>query len=252
MLADLGGGGAGNMGFEPMDFFYELDNNDQAVPANTPDFVTWSKTYTAGLMGLVAARLTEKFERPSIVFSESWDGTIRGSARSIPGVSIIDIFSDPRVSRYLTRHGGHHAAGGCSSTVLQAPRLREAFMEVAEEKQRGRERQVVEADTDALLSELTPALVRDLDHLGPFGAKNPGPKLFLRRVRMSRPRVTRGENLEFQLGSHEPLVTAIIWRQTVHHAVRDGAVVDVIARPTINEYKGQKTVQLSVFGIEET
>ncbi|WP_051620884.1 DHHA1 domain-containing protein [Acidithiobacillus caldus] len=69
-----------------------------------------------GVIGIVAARLRERFHRPTIVFTKTADGSIKGSGRSIPWFHIRDAIAavDAQHPSLITKFGGHAAAAGLS------------------------------------------------------------------------------------------------------------------------------------------
>ena len=81
---------------------------EEMIDANEKAVVLFDESFSEGMNGLVAGRITNKYGRPSIVFSSNGDN-IKGSARSVPGVNIFEI-----ISRYdkLVAFGGHEMAAG--------------------------------------------------------------------------------------------------------------------------------------------
>jgi len=142
--------------------------------------VVSSSGWHVGVVGIVAARLVERFHRPALVIAEE-GGVAKGSGRSVEGFHLYDALA--RCAHHLTKFGGHkHAAG----VTLDTGRISE-FAEALEAE--GREA-LDPAQLSARLridAELHPREVRmelasQLRRLAPFGAGNPEPVFFCREL----------------------------------------------------------------------
>ena len=142
--------------------------------------VVSSSGWHVGVVGIVAARLVERFHRPALVLAEE-GGVAKGSGRSVEGFHLYDALA--RCAHHLTKFGGHkHAAG----VTLDTGRISE-FAEALEAE--GREA-LDPAQLSARLridAELHPREVRmelasQLRRLAPFGAGNPEPVFFCREL----------------------------------------------------------------------
>jgi single-stranded-DNA-specific exonuclease len=83
----------------------------------------------AGVAGIVAARLKERFHRPAMVFATAGDGTLKGSGRSIGGFHLRDALDavEKRAPGTLLRYGGHAFAAGASLVPDALPAFADAF-----------------------------------------------------------------------------------------------------------------------------
>lgn len=156
-----------------------LSQADAALQANPEATVAivhgdgWHK----GLIGLAAARLTERFARPSLVVSWDKDGTGSGSARSIPGADIGSAIRAAVDAGHLVRGGGHAMAAGFTLARDRAPEffahveksLRDVVIAAGSEPR-------LKFDGALMASGATAELMDQLDMAGPFGAGNPSPR----------------------------------------------------------------------------
>ncbi|MCH8347117.1 MAG: single-stranded-DNA-specific exonuclease RecJ [Proteobacteria bacterium] len=124
-----------------------------------------------GVIGIVAGRLREKFDRPAIVFSIDREGLAKGSARSLPGVDIGAAVLDALHHKVLEAGGGHAMAAGLTVPADQLPALRE-FLENKLEQAVTGARQDRRLALDGVLSAngATVDLASRLEQLGPFGS----------------------------------------------------------------------------------
>ncbi|MCH8081810.1 MAG: single-stranded-DNA-specific exonuclease RecJ [Proteobacteria bacterium] len=123
-----------------------------------------------GVIGIVAGRLREKFDRPAIVFSIDREGLAKGSARSLPGVDIGAAVLDALHHKVLEAGGGHAMAAGLTVPADQLPALRE-FLENKLEQAVAGARQDRRLALDGVLSAngATVDLASRLEQLGPYG-----------------------------------------------------------------------------------
>ncbi|RYE08399.1 MAG: single-stranded-DNA-specific exonuclease RecJ [Hyphomicrobiales bacterium] len=141
-----------------------------------PVLVLASANWHPGIIGIVAGRLRERFERPSFVFALQPDGTGIGSGRSMPGVDLGHAVIAAVDNGLITRGGGHAMAAGATLKPGQIGPFR-AHLEQALAGQVGTARAATALKIDAALSArgATVDMVADVDRAGPFGAGNPQP-----------------------------------------------------------------------------
>ncbi|MFD1701583.1 single-stranded-DNA-specific exonuclease RecJ [Methylopila henanensis] len=134
----------------------------------------------AGVVGLVAARLKERFRRPAFAVAFGPDGVGTGSGRSLPGVDLGGTVRAAVEEGLLVKGGGHAMAAG---VTLKADRLGafRAFLEerLAAAVALSRADRSLRIDAALTATAATPELVRDLDRAGPFGSGAPEPVLAL-------------------------------------------------------------------------
>jgi len=134
--------------------------------------VVWDKKWHHGVIGIVAARLVEKYHRPAIVIRVDEEGVGKGSARSIKGVDIYQ--SIERVSSKLIQFGGHAQAAGITIKADQLSPFKEALNQsVREDISPETLVKSYQADCEiGNLSDLSPQLLEQLSLFGPFGFGN--------------------------------------------------------------------------------
>ena len=138
-----------------------------------------------GVIGIVAARLRERYERPACVVAIT-DGVGRGSGRSVPGLPLGPAVIAARQAGLLVNGGGHAMAAGFTVAADRIDALR-AFLVGRLGDGLDCERLVPELAVDGCLSvaAASPELIAHIDHLAPFGAANPEPRFAFPGVRVS-------------------------------------------------------------------
>jgi single-stranded-DNA-specific exonuclease len=213
-----------------------------------------SRQWHLGVVGIVAARLVERYYRPAVLLAIDSNGLAKGSARSIPGFHLVEGLR--RCQEFLIRFGGHYSAAGLTLREERIPELRERLSSVAWESLKPDDfqpRQRIDASVE--WEDLTPRLVSELESLAPFGPANPEPTLLLRRLIPVDPRIVGNNHLKFSVKKQKALsgasmnipFDAIGFRMGDRLGLfRNGATVDLAFTPERNTWQGRERLQLRV------
>ncbi|WP_025322326.1 single-stranded-DNA-specific exonuclease RecJ [Deferrisoma camini] len=210
-------------------------------------FVLEGDDWHPGVVGLVASRLVEAFHRPTVVLVPQ-GATLKGSARSIPGLHLVEALEDCR--DLLVRYGGHAAAAGLELEPGALGAFRARFEEVVRSRV-GEEDlvPVLEADAEVALSELNDQTVAELGCLEPFGVGNPRPVFVLRGVEVvsERPLGASGDHRALVVAQGGARREAVVWRVPESWGfLRPGTRVDLVATAGLHTWNGRTTVRLTV------
>jgi single-stranded-DNA-specific exonuclease len=218
--------------------------------------VTASEGWHPGVVGLVAARLKEKFARPAFAIALEPGGIGTGSGRSIGGVDLGKAVRQAVADGILMKGGGHAMAAG---VTLRKEKLAEfrAYLDSALAHDVAQSRHVNELFIDGAISAraATPELAATLNSAGPFGSGNPEPVLAL----PSHQLVFADEvgqahlRLRFKAGDGA-MVNAIAFRaigQKLGNALvaQRGQVLHVAGSLAVDRYQGSERVQLRVLDV---
>ena len=151
-----------------------------------------------GVVGIVASRLTDRYERPAVVISI--DGAdAKGSGRSVPGVDLHGLVS--RSDAVLTRWGGHEGAVGLSLARDDIPAFRDALSQAAEGERHAIERSRVRAvDTVVGGADLSLAGAEAFEALAPYGRGNPAVSMLIPGVALSGVGTMGADGRHLQVG----------------------------------------------------
>ncbi|MFQ5991320.1 MAG: single-stranded-DNA-specific exonuclease RecJ [Nitrospiraceae bacterium] len=218
-----------------------LDQDD--VP---PALVLAARHWHVGVVGIVAARLVERYHRPSVVIAIDERGIGRGSARSIPGLNLVQAFSE--CQDLLEAYGGHPRAAGLTLREDRISEFRSRFTRVVVETAGERRPEpTLHVDAEVSLVDVSRTLVRELENLQPFGEGNPEPTLAVRQVTVLSTRVVGNQHLKLTVrGGNSPPVEGIGFRMGSHAArgLSAGQAVDLAFAPELNLWKGLERIQL--------
>jgi single-stranded-DNA-specific exonuclease len=211
-----------------------------------PAIVLAGEGWSEGVVGIVASRLVDLYERPSFVLSIK-DGVAKGSARSVQGFDVHAALAEARP--HLIGFGGHKQAAGLR---LRASEL-EAFrkkMEAVAASHMEEFTPVLDIDAEVDLKDVTYSLVNELDALEPFGYGNPEPVLGSRDLEVINPRVVGNNHLKVKLRRGNCAHDAIGWGMgELLDLVESAGRVDAAFAATINDWNGSRLVQLSLKGL---
>ncbi|MFN8506447.1 MAG: single-stranded-DNA-specific exonuclease RecJ [Dehalococcoidia bacterium] len=187
---------------------------EELVGANDdPLIMVGHERIHAGIVGLVASRLAERWHRPAIVFEQGVEHS-RASCRSIPAFDIVGAIR--REKELLVRHGGHRAAAGFTVRTADIPELRARLINTAAELLPADElRPVIDIDVETPLRALTGLEVKGLMRFEPCGQGNRKPVLLSRGVRIAKSKVIGSTEEHLRLTVKDGPLTwpAIAFRQ---------------------------------------
>jgi single-stranded-DNA-specific exonuclease len=210
-----------------------------------------SDTFSPGIVGLVAGRLTEEFFRPAIIM-EQGETESRASCRSIPQFDITNALD--QCADLLVRHGGHALAAGFTVTNENIPALRERITQLAEETLKGQTlRSTLNIDLELNIHALTRELVDELQLLEPCGSGNTQPIFMVRNVHVAEHRTVGKDarHLKLRLSrASQPPMDAIgfgLGGWANHMPDR----IDMAFQLEVNEWQGRKRLQANLKDIRE-
>lgn len=198
-----------------------------------------------GVIGIVAARLLEKYGKPVLMISVE-NGEARGSARGIDGFSIYKLLD--RCSRVLTKFGGHPKAGGFSLPADRVEDFRQMVYAFCRECYPKMPEYTVSADMEITGDRLTEEALNSLSQLEPCGEGNQRPVFLLRNCTVEYKRALKdGRYTSFELRSGGVKLKALCFGiPFAKFHPEQGSMVDIIAAAELNEFRGVKSVTLKV------
>lgn len=206
----------------------------------------------AGVIGIVASRLKEKYARPALVLGIDGD-MVKGSGRSIEGVDLGSAVIAARQAGLLVNGGGHKMAAGLTVERSKLDELREFLNErIGAAVSAGRATPTLNVDASISLAGATTDLIASIQQLAPFGAGNPEPRFVLPGVRVVKADVVgkghvrcilsdglkgRMKSIAFRAVG-EPLGDALL------HT--DGLALNVAGKIRLDTWQGREGVQFII------
>lgn len=212
----------------------------------------YSVDYHEGVIGLIAGKLTETFAKPAIALSINGE-TAKASARSIAGVSIIDLLRAVRED--LLEVGGHPLAGGFSVLSEKIEIVKNRLHQLARAA-------ITDTDLQPILSPecvldfslILPETIKEIQVFEPYGQGNPKPYFIVKnlRVRSIQTIGKEGQHRKFLFCSatSEPAqnkdIVALWWNIPTGLEINPDQEVEIVASLELNSYKGRISTQLIV------
>ncbi len=219
--------------------------------ADQPALVLAHADWHPGVIGIVANRVAEKYERPAILISLHRAGEPgQGSGRSFAG---FDLHSGMAAAReHLVTFGGHHAAAGLKIERERIDDFREAFCAYVKENHDVDPDAVARRiDAEVRLADLTHRAVTELEKLGPFGAGNPRPIFAASRCEVVGKPKKMGEgerHLDLRVRHYGTSMRAIAFGQGewADEIAQADSPISICFAPNINRFRGRENVEMQL------
>jgi single-stranded-DNA-specific exonuclease len=214
-----------------------------------PLIILADETYDEGIIGLIAGKLTDKYFRPSIVISKGKGGVSKASARSIPGVNIIELIREAQ--DLLISVGGHPMAAGFTLETNSIETIAEKLLEVAQEKiEEEHLERVLEIDGEVSLEQMTREFYEELEKFAPFGVGNTRPLFASKGVFLEDVKTVGnvGKHLKFKTGGMNAIAFS---RGYLFEKLDFSEPVDIAYSLDLNRWNNQEILQLKVRDLKQ-
>lgn len=214
----------------------------------SPALILAASHWHLGVVGIVAARLVERYHRPAAVLAVNDQGIAKGSARSVPG---FDVYRALLACRDLLEGcGGHPSAAGLTLRASRIPEFKDRFTKVVESWATDHASiPVLHVDAEVSLRQIDPPLIRELELLRPFGAGNPEPTLVTRNLSVLDTRVVGDGHLKLtvrQEGTAPFDGIGFRMGSLGDRGLSTGRAVDLAFIPELNRWNGLERIQLRI------
>lgn len=210
-------------------------------------YVVAKEGWNAGVVGIVASRLTEKYYRPSIVLSiDSETGEAKGSARSIEGFNMYEELA--KNASILPRYGGHPMAAGIALDIDNVTVLRDHLNRQAEAVLSAEQlTPKLAIDVPLTIEEIDVHVLESLELLRPFGMDFAKPVYLLEEVSAKSVRQIGAarNHLKLELADGEAVLDTIgFGHGLLANQITPGVKLSVTGDLQVNEWNGNKKPQL--------
>ncbi|MDD5590256.1 MAG: single-stranded-DNA-specific exonuclease RecJ [Candidatus Portnoybacteria bacterium] len=214
-----------------------------------------SAEWPVGLIGLVAGRATDRYSRPSIIFSEM-ENFNKASARSIPKFDLVEAMK--KIGHLFIEFGGHPLAAGFSFKKENTRAIAIEFEKMARAALKEEDLSIeLEVDSKIGPAEIKFELFDRLQRFAPFGEGNPRPSFWLENLEVVAVKnVGNNEkHLKFELKIESlpgKIFKAIGFNQASKNGhIKIGDKIDIVFELIVNEWNGSRELQLKIVDIHK-
>lgn len=219
---------------------------DADGPQRPPFLLLAQSHWHHGVIGIVAARLVDRFGLPAALLAGEGNGRLRASVRSPKGFAVDQALK--QCAPLLERFGGHPAAGGFTIKAERVAELHQQLNGLAQSwlETTGRGNPV---EPEALLrfDQIDRDFYHQLQRLEPFGIGHPQPLFWSAGCRVVSQKLLRGGHLQLELEQEANQLRAMGWRWQGEANLP--ACVDVAYRLKLDSWQGQPRLQLELVGV---
>ena len=215
-----------------------------------------------GLIGLIAGKIAELYNKPTLVCSYKTDGYAKGSCRSTRNFNILNALKSEKAWALFKKRadgstvcGGHAFAAGFELAIDNIPAMRDALNEYASniigEPTNVKE---IEVDSKLMFGDLNYKTYNHLLRLAPFGAENPNPLFFTKGIKISdlKP-LSQGKHLKIKFTDGKSWISANAWRRGyLIDSFKLEDVVDVVYTLEIDTFSGKNSLVLIIEDIKHS
>ena len=219
---------------------------------NDPVLVLCGDLWHEGIIGIIASRIKEKFNKPTIIIS--LDNKIgKGSARSIVGFDIGAVILSAIQNNILIKGGGHKMAGGFSIEKNKIEKFKEFIIKRFKGKwDKTYFKDNLYIDSSISTSALNINFYQKIEKLSPFGSGNPEPKFILENVKVIRSSVVGDSHVKSILISKDGSTIKTISFNTYETDLGQFLLnnrtntFNIVGKLSLNEWKGEKNVEFII------
>ena len=229
-----------------------LKVNAEADLKNENALVLANAGWHPGVVGIVASKIKEEFNRPTIIIALE-NGSGKGSARSVAGFDLYEALTACKT--HLDGYGGHPMAAGLTLSNQKLEDFKKAFINFANERLTEENLQAtLTLDSEIALQDITPRFMEFLDKLSPYGPGNMRPKFAIRNAEIAgAPKVIgkTGEHIRFKIRQGLKSYPAVgFGLSNKYEMLITGQPVDIACVVETNEWQGNTSIQMNVRDIK--
>ncbi len=226
-------------------FQHAIEKYEERI--NDPILIVSDPSWSHGIIGIVAAKLLERYHKPTFVLQELPDGTAKGSARSFGDFSAVDAIR--ATETHLIKGGGHKLAAGIALQSSAIDTWRAAMTSYYKTLKLGDQLRYLMPNADVTLEGFAmfqEDLIRDIAKLEPYGNGNPSPIFKVEPVEVIGRRTMgdRGQHVKYTLADTQNKTFQVIaFNKADEFTAIIGDKVAIWVELTINEWQGRRSIE---------
>ncbi|MDA3815395.1 MAG: single-stranded-DNA-specific exonuclease RecJ, partial [Patescibacteria group bacterium] len=223
----------------------EVENKIGELSSDRKIIIESSPYWELGVVGLAAGKVTDKYNRPSILLKEKEDGILTGSCRSIPDFNMIEVLE--KHNQVLEKYGGHSQAAGISIKKENFEEFKRVISKEAEKNISGEITKSIEVDTEIRPMEINEKIARELMLIEPFGMGNRQPVFYAKNLEVVDKKLVgkTGAHMKLWFKRKGGLVEAICFGLGERFSeIEIGKKIEAVFNIEEDSWNGNKKLQL--------
>ncbi len=217
-----------------------------------PVIILHGENWHEGIIGIIAARVKDKFNKPTIIISVN-DSVGKGSGRSIHGFDLGSVIIGAVQCGLLFKGGGHKMAAGFSININKIEEFKEfVFRKFRSVNINLEEKQNYYYDAEIAPSAVNLDFFEKINLLAPFGSGNPEPRFIVKDLKLVNSKIVAEKHIKIVLiGSDSTLLKAISFNSVdtqlgSHLLKKNIKPFDIVGKLSLNEWRGQRNVEFII------
>ena len=223
-----------------------------SIDPNEPVIVLSGHNWHGGVIGIIASRLKEKYNKPTVIISVE-KGIGKASARSVLGFDIGTVIISAVQNNILKKGGGHKMAGGFSIDENKIQEFKDFITKkfIKIEKNLNN-RNILFFDSKISPSALNEDFFIEINSLSPFGSGNPEPRFVIEDLELLKSSVVGDKHIRSLLTSQDGSIVKSVTFNAVktdlqtHLMSKKGKKINIFGKLSLNEWKGRKNVEFII------
>ena len=226
--------------------------NTISINSDDPVIVLSGHNWHEGIIGIIASRLKEKYNKPTVIISVE-KGLGRASARSVSGFDIGTVIISAVQNKILKKGGGHKMAGGFTIDENKIEEfkdfLKKKFLKIEKNLNK---KNILLFDAKISPSALNESFFSEINSLSPFGSANPEPKFVVENLELLKSSVVADKHIRSLLSAPDGSAVksiafnAIKTNLETYLLSKNRKKFNILGKLSLNEWKGQKKVEFII------
>ena len=226
--------------------------NTISIDSNEPTIVLSGHNWHGGVIGIIASRLKEKYNKPTVIISVE-KGLGRASARSVLGFDIGTLIISAVQKNILKKGGGHKMAAGFTIEENKIEEFKNfinnRFSKVKKDLEKNN---ILFFDSKISPSALNEDFFSEINSLSPFGSGNPEPRFVIENLKLLKSSIVGEKHIKALLSAPDGSViksvtfNAVKTNLETYLLSKNQKKINIVGKLSLNEWKGQKNVEFII------
>ena len=225
--------------------------NKNKSEKNNPAIILLNSSWHIGVIGIVASKIVEEFNKPCFLMTVDENNNARCSIRSNDIINVYDVLKENE--DLFLGFGGHKLAGGCSFNLSEKSfdEVKTSLLNSVKEMSSGiKQEDILYADIEVKSDDIELNLLETLDKLEPFGQNNDAPIMAMFDVNLDEFKLIGKEqnHLRMSFSSNGKKLQAVKWNEA-ELQIPLNSRCDIAFYPRLNEFNGMQSIQLEIIDV---